>query len=81
MGPRPNPKAIDEMDEVFDQLARMVPSECRLLWARANGVRWARLVQFTGRSRSSLHRDLKRALAKFDRIAGKANRAEKHLDK
>lgn len=64
-GPRPAPKAIDEMDHVLDQLARMVPGERQILWARANGIKWSRLVQFTGRSRSSLHRDLKRALSNF----------------
>ena len=71
MGPRPSPKAIDEMNEMLDVLARMAPCERRLIWARANGVRWLRLVHFTERSRTSLHRDLKLALGKFVRIRGR----------
>jgi hypothetical protein len=71
MGPRPSLKAIDEMNEMLDVLARMAPCERRLISARANGVRWLRLVHFTGRSRTSLHRDLKLALGKFVRIRGR----------
>lgn len=71
MGLRPSPKAIDEMNEMLDVLARMTPCERRLIWARANGVKWLRLVHFTGRSRTSLHRDLKIALEKFAIVRGK----------
>ena len=61
-GPRPAPQAIDDMDRVLVLLGIMRISERRLLWARANGVRWERLVHLVGRSRPSLNRDLKCAL-------------------
>ena len=81
MGPRPSPKAIDEMDEMLDVLARMTPCERRLIWARTNGLKWQRLEHFTGRSRTSLHRDFKIALEKFAVIRGKMATCKKHIDK
>jgi hypothetical protein len=73
-GPRPAPEAIDDMDRLLDGLAALPAAPRRLLWARANGVRWAQLCAMTGRSRTSLNRDLKAALrrqARFDPEQGR----------
>ncbi len=47
-GPRLAPQAIDDMDRVLVLLGIMRISDRRLLWARANGVRWERLVHLVG---------------------------------
>ena len=61
--------AIDEMDRVLDRLAMMAPAPRRLLWARANGVRWTALGAVSGRSRTSLNRDFQLAIAAFRRAS------------
>lgn len=62
---RATPAAIDDMDSVLTILAMMRPAARRLLWARANGVRWAALGAVSGRSRTSLNRDFQMAVAAF----------------
>ena len=75
---RPTPQQIDEMDLVLDCLTDLPAPARRLLWARACRVRWHKLEIMTGRSRSSLHRDLQRALRQFQAIW---KRRKNHLDK
>jgi len=62
---RPSASAIDRMDCVLETLSLLTLDHRRLVWARANRVRWAVLAQMTGRSRTSLNRDFQRALAAF----------------
>lgn len=54
-GARPSPAAIDDLDRLARHRA--------LLWARACGVRWAELCHRHRRSRTTLNRDHRRALA------------------
>lgn len=77
IGPRPTPEAIDDMDRLLDGLAALPAAPRRLLWARANGVRWAQLSAMTGRSRTSLNRDLKAALRRLALLDPKQGRGQK----
>lgn len=76
-GPRPTPEAIDDMDRLLDGLAALPAAPRRLLWARANGVRWAQLCAMTRRSRTSLNRDLKAALRRLARFDPEQGRRKK----
>lgn len=60
---RPAPEAIDDLDRLALLLWQLPPHQRRLLWARACGVRWAELFHRHRRSRTTLNRDHRRALA------------------
>ena len=60
---RPSPAAIDDLDRLAMLLWQLPPHQRRLLWARACGVRWAELCHRHRRSRTTLNRDHRRALA------------------
>ena len=60
---RPSPAAIDDLDRLAMLLWQLPPHQRRLLWARACGVRWAELCHRHRRSRTTLNRDYRRALA------------------
>jgi hypothetical protein len=78
VGPRPTPEAIDDLDWLLDGLATLPAAPRRLLWARATGLRWAQLCAMTGRSQTSLNRDLKaalRQLAHFDPAPGRRKKS------
>jgi hypothetical protein len=64
LGP-PSAKHITQMDEALRWLHHLepVPDYSRkLVWLRANGVRWKRIEQRYGHSRTKLHLDYKNAL-------------------
>jgi len=60
---RPSPAAIDDLDRLAMLLWQPPPHQRRLLSARACGVRWAELCHRHRRSRTTLNRDHRRALA------------------
>lgn len=61
--PRPHPRAIDDLAHLMALFWQLRPDERRLVWARACGIPWAVLMARFGRSRTSLNRDHKVALA------------------
>jgi len=75
---RPTSQQIDEMDRIFLCLADLPLSARRLLWARACQIRWRKLEMITGRSRSSLHRDVQHAMVQLQKIW---QQQKIHLDK
>jgi hypothetical protein len=60
---RPSPTAIDDLDRLAMLLWQLPPHQRQLLWARACGIRWAELCRHHRRSRTTLNRDHRRALA------------------
>jgi len=60
---RPSPAAIDDLDRLAMLLWNLPPRHRELLLARACGVRWAELCHRHRRSRTTLNRDHRRALA------------------
>jgi hypothetical protein len=62
-GARPSPATIDDLDRLAMLLWNLPPRHRELLWARACGVRWAELCHRHRRSRTTLNRDHRRALA------------------
>ncbi|MEL0142325.1 MAG: DUF6362 family protein [Alphaproteobacteria bacterium] len=75
---RPTSQQIDEMDRILLCLADLSLSARRLLWARACQIRWRKLEMITGRSRSSLHRDVQHAMVQLQKIW---QQQKNHLDK
>ncbi|MBL8660602.1 MAG: helix-turn-helix domain-containing protein [Rhodospirillales bacterium] len=74
LGP-PAPAAIDRMDQALRWLHWLEPDETRLVWLRAEGVRWKVITSRFRTGRSTLWRRWTGALIK---IAGALNRAELH---
>ena len=72
----PAPEAIDDLDRVARLLWRVEPHQRRLLWARACGVRWAELCRRARRSRTTLTRDHRLALAALAAAEAGPDRAE-----
>lgn len=72
LGP-PAPDAIDRMDATLQWLHWLEPDETRLVWARAEGLRWRIITSRLGAGRSTAWRRWTCALIK---IAGALNRAE-----
>ncbi len=60
---RPSPSSIDDLDRLAMLLWQLPSHQRQLLWARACGVRWAELCHRHRRSRTTLNRDHRRALA------------------
>ena len=60
---RPLPAAIDDLDRLAMLMWHLPSHQRQLLWARACGVRWAELCRRHRRSRTTLNRDYRRALA------------------
>ena len=73
----PNPAAIDDLNRLLDLFWHLTPVQRQLVWARACNISWAKLVSRFGRSRTSLHRDHKLALAVLCRH-DKAKAADKN---
>ena len=71
LGP-PAPDAIDRMDEVLRWLLILEPDEVRLVWLRAQGVRWKVIAHRYRIDRSTAWRHWSYALIK---IAGQLNGA------
>ena len=72
----PTPAAIDDLDRVAHLLWHVTPYQRRLLWARACGVRWAVLCRRARRSRTTLTRDHRLALAALAAAEAGPGRAE-----
>ncbi|MBT6122531.1 MAG: hypothetical protein HOH48_04105 [Candidatus Puniceispirillum sp.] len=68
---RPSAKAIDSMDSMLALLWHLDHDARQLVWARANNIPWRSLVGRFGKSRSSLNRDYKKALAQLNVTQGK----------
>ena len=68
----PSPAAIDRMDETFRWLHWLDPDEVRLVWLRAEGVRWKLISHRFGINRSTAWRHWTFALIK---VAGFLNGA------
>ncbi len=64
LGP-PSPAAIDAMDEALRWLAWLEPDEARLVWLRAEGVRWKLICYRFGVGRSTAWRRWVCALVKI----------------
>lgn len=64
LGP-PAPDAIDRMDEVLHWLLILEPDEVRLVWLRAEGVRWKSIAYRFGIDRSTAWRHWTFALIKI----------------
>jgi len=75
---QPTSQQIDEMDRILLCLADLPLPARRLLWARACQIRWRKLEMITGRSRSSLHRDVQQAMGQLQKIW---RQQKNHLDK
>ena len=64
LGP-PSPAAIDRMDEALRWLAWLTPDEARLIWLRAEGVRWKLICYRFGGGRTTAWRRWVCALVKI----------------
>lgn len=73
----PTPAAIDDLDRLAHLLWHVTPYQRRLLWARACGVRWAELCRRARRSRTTLTRDHRLALAALAAAEAGVNRANR----
>lgn len=73
------PQAIDRMEECFDWLFWLDPEEARVVWLRAEGVRWKPICRRLGVSRATAWRWWAGALIKISyrlRAGGKARPAK-----
>lgn len=73
------PQAIDRMEECFDWLFWLDPDEARVVWLRAEGVRWKPICRRLGVSRATAWRWWAGALIKIShrlRAGGKARPAK-----
>lgn len=70
----PSAAAITRMEETFDWLHLVGPEEARLVWLRAEGVRWRFVCGRLGCSRSTAWR---RWVAALQTIANRLNAAER----
>jgi len=61
----PAPKAIDRMDESLRWMRWLEPEEVRLVWLRAEGVRWKAIAHRFGMDRSTAWRHWTYALIKI----------------
>ena len=64
---KPTPACIDDLDKIAMLMWRVTQRKHQLLWARACGVRWAELCQRQRRSRTTLFRHHRMALAALAR--------------
>lgn len=64
LGP-PTPKAIDRMDEALQWLRWLEPDETRLVWLRAEGVRWKPICARFGIGRTTAWHRWNSALGKI----------------
>lgn len=58
----PSPKAISEMEETFDWLLWLEPDDARIVWMRAEGIRWRPICIRLGMTRMSAWRHWAAAL-------------------
>lgn len=70
----PSAAAISRMHETFDWLRLVEPEEARLVWLRAEGVRWRHVCGRLACSRTTAWR---RWVAALQTIANKLNAAER----
>ena len=80
LGP-PSPAAIDRMDEALQWLHWLEPDEMRLVWLRAEGVRWKVIAARFAASRSSVWRRWTCALIKVAEFLNRPSRKELPYDR
>lgn len=68
----PSPEAISRMEETFDWLLWLEPDDARIVWLRAEGIRWRGITYRIGLSRSQAWRHWVAALIL---IANRLNKA------
>ena len=78
LGP-PTPDAIDRMDEVMGWLRWLEPNDVRLLWLRAERVRWKLIQQRFGMARSTVSAKWKAALHQIVAILNRERFLSGHL--
>ncbi len=78
LGP-PSPEAITRMDEVMEWLRWLEPNDVRLLWLRAERVRWKLIQQRFGKARSTLAAHWKAALFQIVAILNRDQFLSGHL--
>lgn len=70
----PGPAAISRMEETFDWLRLAEPEDARIIWLRAEGVRWQQICIRAGCARATAWR---RWVAALQTIANKLNAASR----
>lgn len=70
----PSPAAISRMEECFDWLRLVDPEDARIVWLRAEGVRWRQVCIRAGCVRSTAWR---RWVAALQTMANKINAAQR----
>jgi hypothetical protein len=71
---RATPQSIDRMDECFDWLFWLESDEARIVWLRAEGMRWKPICRRLGVSRATAWRWWATALLKIShRLATEGN--------
>lgn len=70
---RPSPSAIDSMHAMLTLLWHVDHETRQLIWARANNIPWQVLTMRFGKSRTSLNRDYKKALAQLVVMDGQSD--------
>jgi hypothetical protein len=68
----PGPAAISRMEETFDWLRLVEPEDARIIWLRAEGVRWRQICIRAGCARATAWR---RWVAALQTIANRLNAA------
>lgn len=71
--PPPSPAAITRMEQALDWLRWLEPQDVKLVWARANGMRWKNICWTIGLTRSSAHLHWRYALSVIVLRLGKQN--------
>jgi hypothetical protein len=61
----PSPEAIDRMDEALDWLCWLDPEERRIVWLRAEGLPWKRIIHRLGVGRTTAWQRWTMALLKI----------------
>ncbi|HZT24118.1 MAG TPA: DUF6362 family protein [Pseudolabrys sp.] len=74
----PSPAAISRMEETFTWLAWLDPDDARIVWLRAEGVRWKPICWRLGMTRATAWRRWVAALITIsNRLSSPANRRKK----
>jgi hypothetical protein len=74
----PSPRTISRMEETFTWLAWLEPDDARIVWLRAEGVRWVPICRQLGMTRATAWRRWVAALVMISsRLSSPANRKKK----
>lgn len=78
----PSPAAISRMEETFTWLSWLEPDDARIVWLRAEGVRWKQICWRLGITRTTAWRRWVAALVTIStRLSTPANRRKKSRTK